>query len=179
MYTNSLSNIKKSTLETRLSRCGFIEVKMDKDGLYSGLVLPPPHALLLWRLSWISCLSGIYAIARGHYLLAPVPLGVWLTSMNYWKYPVQNSMRRKIDIGYVLLSLTYQLLRSLNAQYAIYYWIIMSVTVAFFPLGHLLNNHNAWLGTFCQGMVHIGGNVGNIILYSGYISLNETAQLTP
>jgi len=176
MYTNRLSN---KNIKESMRLCGFVEVKIDKDGLYSGLVLPPPHALLLWRLSWISCISGVYAIARGHYALAPVPLGVWLTSINYWRHPVQNSIRRKIDISYVLLSLTYQLQRSLNAQYVIYYWIIMSVTITFFPLGHLLNNHNAWLGTFCQGMVHIGGNVGNIILYSGYISLNETAQLTP
>jgi hypothetical protein len=85
-----------------------------------------------------------------------------------------------MDISYVLLSFAYQIQMSINAQYVIGYWIIMLVTISFFPLGHLLNNHNAWLGTFCQGMVHIGGNIGNTLLYSGYISVNDTVKsLTP
>jgi hypothetical protein len=84
--------------------------------------------------------------------------------------PDTNSIRRKMDISYVLLSFAYQIQISKNAEYANYYWVIMSVVIFFFPLGHFLNNHNAWLGTFCQGLIHVGGNMGNILLYSSYIS---------
>ena len=102
------------TLTNHLSTWGFLEVKIDNDGLYSGLVLPPAHSLFLWRSSWISLLSGIYAIWRRHYILAPVPLGVWITSINYWRHPVQNSIRRKMDISYVLFAFAYQIQMSIR-----------------------------------------------------------------
>ena len=146
------------------------ENPVDKDGLYSGLILPPLHSNFILNLAWLSFFSGIYAISREHYTLAPVPLGVWATSLNYWRYPVAISIRRKVDIAYVHIGLIYQIYRSVNSQYAIAYWIIISITCAFFPLGIALNKYSVGLGTLCQDMVHIGGNIGNIVLYTGNIS---------
>ena len=157
-------------IKTFISKFGFIDIKPCKNGLYSGLSLPPKHSLFIWRLSWLSLVAGIYAISRGHYSLAPVPLGVYVTSLNYWRHPIHSSLRRKIDITYVCLSLLYQVWRSVNAQYHNMYILIMSITICFFPLGIWLNKYSSWLGTFCHGMCHVGGNIGNIILYSGSVS---------
>jgi len=60
-------------IKTFISKFGFIDIKPCKNGLYSGLSLPPKHSLFIWRLSWLSLVAGIYAISRGHYSLAPVP----------------------------------------------------------------------------------------------------------
>jgi len=158
-----------SRLKTHLDNWGFIEVAADPDGLYSGFILPPQPAMFLWKLSCLSFISGSYAIVRGHYTLAPVPLGVCITSLNYWRHPTPNSMRRKIDIGYVNLALVYQIYRAVNAQYVTEFWIITLITLSFFPLGVWLNNYSAWLGTLSHSMVHIGGNIANIVLYAGTI----------
>jgi len=111
---------------------------------------------------------GYLCYFKRHYSLAPVPLGVYVISLNYWRHPIHSSLRRKIDITYVCLSLLYQVWRSVKAQYHNMYILIMSITICFFPLGIWF-----WLGTFCHGMCHVGGNIGNIILYSGSVFIIE------
>lgn len=135
-------------------------------------VLPPDQSNYLWRLSWLSFASGIYGITQGHYDLAVVPLGVWITSINYWRKP-DYSWRRYADITYVHVSLIYQLLRSIEAQYRIPYWIVLGVAVGFYPIGCYFHqtgdNRGGWPSTICHGMVHIFGNISNFILYSGNV----------
>jgi hypothetical protein len=135
------------------------------------LVLPPAQSNYLWRLSWISLASGIYGLTQGYYDLAAVPLGVWLTSINYWRSP-DFSWRRYLDITYVHMSLTYQILRSIDAQYRVPYWITLGVGVGFFPIGCYLHGDKSgcqWPSTLCHGMVHIFANISNFILYSGFV----------
>ena len=141
----------------------------DKDGLYNGLVLPPNQYWFLWKISWFSLGSASFAIYRGYYDLALVPLGVWLTSINYWRYP-DYSWRRYLDIGYVHCSLIYQLTRAYNAEYWIPYFIILSIGIICFPISIYFHKKNSWLSTILHGMVHIFGNISNIILYSGKIT---------
>ena len=148
---------------------GFDEVEIDEDGLYSGMVLPDSHSKFLWKISWISLFSGIYGITQGHYSLAPVPIGVWFNSLNYWRSPQPTSMRRWFDIAWAISGLTYQLHCAIGSQYMYEYWILMTITASFYPLGHILNNTSSWLGTFSQSMIHVGGNIANVILYSGYV----------
>jgi hypothetical protein len=88
--------------------------------------------------------------------------------------PDTNSIRRKMDISYVLLSFAYQIQISKNAEYANYYWVIMSVVIFFFPLGHFLNNHNAW-----DLLSRTDTRWGQYGKYSVIFQLYITAQLTP
>ena len=136
-------------------------------GLDDGFVLPPDQSNFLWNLSWLSLASGIYGISQGHYNLAVVPIGVWITSINYWKKP-DYSWRRYADITFVHVSLSYQVLNSFRAEYRFQYWACLGVAVVFYPLGCYLHsqNKNKWHSTLCHGMVHVLGNVSNVILYS-------------
>jgi hypothetical protein len=171
MLYSSLFNKErfKSYITNSLQSRGFIEVEPDDHGLYSGYILPKEHSSFLWNLAWLSFISGVYAIIKGHYSLAPVPFGVWLTSLLYWRNPEPQSLLRYTDIMYVFTALSYQMWRSIGAQYANMYWIVMAITVSFYPAGVFINSTSSWLGTFCQGVVHIGGNIGNMILYSGNV----------
>lgn len=141
-----------------MGNLGFVESPKDFDGLYKGLTLPPAQANYIWTLSWLSLGSGIL-----------VPLGVWLTSINYWRHP-DFSWRRFVDIIYVHMSLAYQISRAVRAQYAISYFCVLSVGVFFFLIGLYFHKKQPWLSTLCHGMSHILGNVSNVILYSGNIS---------
>jgi hypothetical protein len=133
------------------------------------LVLPPEHYWFLWSLSWLSLVSALYAVYRGYYDLACVPGGVWITSINYWRYP-DYSWRRYVDIAYVHIALVYQALRAYNAEYWIAYYIILAMGMICFPISVYFHKRRPWTSTILHGMVHILGNVSNFVLYSGSIN---------
>ena len=135
-----------------------------------GLILPPQMYWYLWSLSWLSFVSGLVATYRGYYDLSLVPFGVWLTSINYWRRP-DFSWRRYVDMGYVGLSLSYQLYRAIGAQYMVEYYAITLAAVACFPLAVFLHwrLRRGWPSTICHGMIHILGNVANVTLYAGHV----------
>ena len=152
-----------------LEKWGFRNIPVDADGLYGGLVLPLPQAHFLYRLSHLSLLSGTYGIYRGYYGLAMVPIGIYFTSIHYWKYPLARSFRRYADIAYVILSLTYQNSRTIYAEKKVLYWGVLLMALICYPLGYYFHHKNAWIGTFLHGGCHILGNLANIIVYSGKI----------
>jgi hypothetical protein len=154
-----------------LSYFDYYDMPMDEEtGLYNGLILPPTQHMYIFAISSLSLISGLYATSRGHYDLSLVPFGVFITSINYWRHPLFNSPRRYIDICYVHLSLLYQVYRAYNAEHAVYYYLTLAMSVAFFPLSwYYHQKKETWKGTFLHGMCHIMGNVSNIVLYSGNI----------
>jgi len=155
---------------TIFSLMGIEDIIVSSDGLYDGLVLPPGHFMYLWRLAWLSLVSGTYAIIMGHYDLAPVPLGVWLTSINYWWKP-DYSWRRYLDMAYVHVSLIYQVYRVIYYENAIAYFITVGLACLAFPIGMYFHKRRPAMSTFCHGLVHLFGNISNFILYSGDIEI--------
>jgi hypothetical protein len=134
------------------------------------LVLPPNYAKILWNVSWLSLASAVYACHRGYYDLAIVPGGVWITSINYWRKP-DYSWRRYVDMGYVHTALVYQLLRAHNSEHQRIYYTVLAIGCVFFPLGvYFHKKMDVRKSTWCHGMVHLLGNVSNVILYSGYVT---------
>jgi len=141
----------------------------DHDGLFNGLVIPKKQANYLFALSWVSLASGLYAIYRGYYDLSAVPLGVWLTSINYWRHP-DYSWRRYFDMAYVHLAMIFQIWRAVGAENMKEYYILLAVACLFFPIGvYFHQNNNQWGSTICHGQVHVFGNISNFVLYSGYV----------
>jgi hypothetical protein len=174
---NKLTNVElcetekviKPNWQKMLEYYNYIDIICDNDGLYSGLVLPYENSIFIMNLSYLSLFSGAYCYMNGHYTLLPVPLGVFLNSINYWRDPQPKSIRRYNDIIWAITGFIYQLWRSIGAQYQYIYMIVMFIAICFFPLGHMLNKTSCWLGTFSHCMIHIVGNIGNIILYSGIV----------
>ena len=65
---------------------------------------------LLYKTSFISLFSALYALYKSHYSVAFVPGCIFLTSINYWKNP---TLRKKyIDITCVKIMITYQIIRA-------------------------------------------------------------------
>ena len=126
------------------------------------------HYEYLWKISWLSLLSGTYALGRGYFDLAAVPLGVWLTSINYWHAP-HFSWRRNVDMFYVHVSMGYQLYRSIEAEYRKAYWVVLGMAVLCYPVSVFYDKKSPWFSTLLHSGVHIFGNISNFILYSGYI----------
>jgi hypothetical protein len=133
------------------------------------LIIPQAHADLLWYVSWFSFASAVYAWNQGYYDLAIVPGGVWVTSINYWRKP-DYSWRRYVDIGYVHTALLYQMLRAQESEHRRMYYTVLAMGCLFFPFGvYFHQNMHLRRSTLCHLLVHLLGNVSNVILYSGYV----------
>lgn len=115
-----------------VAKCGLENLPPDDDGLYDGRVLPPSHSRIFMCLAWISFLTGTYAATMGYYDLSAIPLGVWLTSMNYWRRPILYSWRRYFDLSFVNIALIYQLYRARLAENMMGYYAVIGITLFFF-----------------------------------------------
>lgn len=129
-------------------------------------IIPRDHYNYLWRISWLSLFTSLYAAKQGHYDLAFVPGGIFLTSINYWRNP-NYSWRRTLDINYVRLALAYQVYRAYKSQYSSMYYAITTCAVACYPIAiYYYKQNQLWKSVYFHSMIHILGNVSNVILYS-------------
>ena len=132
-------------------------------------MISPQQAHFLWRISWVSLSSSLYALYRGHYAFVPVPGGVFLTSINYWGAP-DDAWRRKLDMTYVMAALLYQSFMAMDAEYAMAYYLLLSIALASYPIGwYSYLRGDTWMSVYIHSIIHMAGNVANIALYSGCI----------
>lgn len=131
-----------------------------------GFVLYPEQSAFIWKASWAS----LYALKTGHYDLAIIPGGVFVTSLNYWRNPDFLSWRRHVDVSYVQLALVYQMVRAYNAEYAKLYYLTMVLGMSCYPISyHYYYKKQYWRSTYMHSCVHVISNIANVILYSGYV----------
>ena len=143
------------------------EENPDADGLYQGLILPHAHYRILYKTSWLFLASAVYAYEMTHYDYVVLPLGVWATSINYWRKP-DYSWRRYVDMFYSHFAVIYQGLTAYGAQYQIPFYVIFVLAVISYMFGiYYKIKGKGWNSTLCHGNAHILANVGCFILYSG------------
>lgn len=129
-------------------------------------ILPPQYSKYIYNLSYLSAITSSYALYKGHYDLAICPGCVFVTSINYWRNP-DYSWRRYLDMLVVTSSLTYQIVRAYPTKYATLYYTIVCYGIGFYSIGiWFYNRGSLWWSTVSHGMLHILGNLSNIILYS-------------
>ena len=137
------------------------------------------YSSFIFRVSFISFLSSIYALHCECYDLAAVPGGVFLTSVNYWRDPVYG-WRRNLDMSYVAAALTYQNYRayhllspsspssSSQLPALLTYYTLMGIGIGCYPLSvHLYKKKDIWSSTYVHCLVHVLANIANVVLYSG------------
>lgn len=132
-------------------------------------ILSEEQYTYLYMTSWVSLVSCIYAAHRQHYDLAVVPGSVFLSSINYWRYP-DYSWRRYADMAVVHAALLYQLVRTRKAEYRFPYYGILSVGLIAYPIGwYSYTAGSYWMSVYMHMVLHIAANLGNLVLYSGSI----------
>jgi hypothetical protein len=129
----------------------------------------------IYRVSFLSFLSSIYAIYCECYDLAPVPGGVFLTSVNYWRRPTYG-WRRNLDMGYVMSAVMYQNYRAYHAFYytmkleqsfVLLYYALVLFGIACYPVSvYLYKKKDLWGSTYVHCLLHVVANIANVLLYS-------------
>jgi hypothetical protein len=131
------------------------------------LIVPLDHGYYMCIMASIGLLSGIYALKRGNYGFAVGPLGLWLTSVNYWRYPTYG-LRRNIDICWCLIALFGALQYSYISIHGLTWRYIMAISLLFYPFGWILYIYEYfWMATIVHSMLHVFPNLANVILASG------------
>ena len=130
-------------------------------------ILYPAQSKCILGVSFISILTCSYALYCGHYDLAIIPGGVFITSVNYWRLPVYG-WRRNLDIAYVCGAIIYQNIRAYNMSNAVPYYYLMGIGSLFYLLSNYLHKKKCyWGSTYTHCMLHVAANLANIVLYSG------------
>lgn len=122
----------------------------------------------LWKTSWASLASVVYSFHRGYYNHTLFTTLVLLTSLKYWSNP-SHQYYRMLDIIAVYSAILYHLYSVRNSQYCLQYWSAIFITVMFYPLSIYYEEKNTSLSDYFHSCTHIGGNIANVILYSGEI----------
>ena len=136
----------------------------DKDEL----ILPKEHNDLFIIFSLLSFVTAIYAIKRGYYDLSLIPIGVGINSINYWRCPKKNGLRRNLDVTWIYIGALWQILRAVESSKSVEFYTTMFISIIIFIFGrHFYMKKEYELSTFFHILVHIGGNIANYILYSG------------
>ena len=139
------------------------------------LTLPPPQARFIWYCAWLSLPSAIYAATRGSSTFAVdfVPASVWTTSLLYWRHPLRDSWRRKLDIMTVVTGACYQFyyafqtIRHTSPSHFAGYTALITASTACYGLSvYLMNRGHIWPSTYAHATIHFIANVANVVLYT-------------
>jgi hypothetical protein len=135
------------------------------------LTLPIPNANFIWYCSWTSILSAIVAYTSPTTArLAFIPASVFTTSILYWRNPVRNSWRRKLDIAVVLSGVSYQSYH-VYTQYSTpltrqsYTALIGVCASCYLSSNYFMKYGRLWDATYAHASIHIIANVANIMVY--------------
>ena len=147
----------------------FVHEKCDINGYYNNMIYPPSHCKIILRVSWLSAISGTYALYCQHYDMALVPYSVFISSNLYWSRPVFNCNMRYIDIIVVISGMSYQIVKSFNSDQMSAYLLTIILAMTFYPISNYYYYQNSWISVILYSFLHILANVSNIILYQSNI----------
>jgi hypothetical protein len=115
-------------------------------------------------------MSSIYGFQR-NVTLSYVPLGVFITSVNYWRKPTRG-IRRKIDILAVIIGISTHLYSSTKTNQLRMYGTSMGVCFGLYGLSWCLYKKGyLWASTISHGSIHVVASIANVLLY------NELSEL--
>ena len=132
-------------------------------------VIPLEHYKMLYISSFMMLAPMLFAIYKGYYFLSLFPLGIFLTSINYWCYPVR-CWRRNIDIIWVSISATYLGLVAYKSENGYLYYICLTILISSYFASNLVSKMRyQWTSTALHSCTHLFGCLGQFFLYNGYI----------
>lgn len=117
--------------------------------------------------SHASLFSAMYCIYHGirwHWIY---PIGVYVNSINYWRYPVRG-MRRNIDITFGCSGLAVSIAYSYwNVNDVLLYYWLTFLACSMYPISWWLHYRKYFtLSVIAHIMIHLFGNAGKIVLYN-------------
>ncbi|KAJ1490922.1 hypothetical protein T484DRAFT_1934257 [Baffinella frigidus] len=175
------------------SRPWFSEERED-----DGLALPSLHSKWLYRCSHLCVLTALLAASLGKWDLFMIPFGAGITSINYWRRP-DYGWRRYVDIVCIQLCVYWNLVRAVDVSEparTLFFVTEAAAILSFAPAMYycrrpadgnwtrfLQHEHadarSLCLSTFWHSLVHVLGNLANVILYLSDVPALSAAWFVP
>jgi hypothetical protein len=133
------------------------------------LILEKKYSKLIFYNSFNLLIISMIGLYNNYYLNTLSIFSVFLTSINYWRYPIKG-FRRNIDIMMVGLSIAYNSYYVYDCAYGHYYisMIILGIMIYIFS-GLLYTKKYLGLSTLLHCKVHLLSNIANYLLFTNNI----------
>ena len=116
-------------------------------------------------LSVCSLMSSLYGLQR-NVQLSYVPMGLFITSVNYWRNPTRG-IRRNIDIMAVGFGIVTHLYSSTKTNQQGMYGTSMCICGVLYGISwYLYKKGYSWSSTISHVLIHIVANIANVLLYN-------------
>lgn len=127
------------------------------------------HYNLFYKSAFFFLLPTIVAIYNGYYFYSLIPFGVFLTSTNYWRYPVRG-WRRNIDIIWVFFAITYGGLYAYHSENGDIYFTCILIVIIVYIFSEITMNYNYnKSSSLLHSCAHLFGSIGQVYMFSGFI----------
>lgn len=128
-------------------------------------VIPKKYGKRLYWTSYISLGTSLFSVYKNKLYILPIPLSVFLTSVNYWRNPIYG-WRRNIDITTVCISGLSKLYIARNNIYNKEIYLLFNIGIFLYLIARfMVQDPNISTMTHC--MMHIVGNISVFILIYG------------
>ena len=143
---------------------------MTKNIKHYDLILRYEDSQIIYKMSWLFLFTSLYGFYEGNHNIISFLHGcIFINSINYWRNPIRG-FRRNIDIFSNIMTLLYgsYYVYGLHNSH-LYYYCILSVNINF-VLSWLVYSLNRFrLSVLLHCFVHLGGNIGNLLLFTDII----------
>jgi hypothetical protein len=129
--------------------------------------MDPDQSAVLWRSSWLSGFSCLYALYQNKLDWAPFSALVFFTSLNHWKDYRPGSWEQQLDMVCVSISLTHHLIVAYYTELYIPYYTLISIAACCYPVSYYYYFKNdIWTSTYYHCALHVIATIANLLLYS-------------
>jgi hypothetical protein len=133
------------------------------------LILEKKYSKWIYYTSFIFIIISMIGLYNNYYLNTLSVFSVFLTSINYWRYPIKG-FRRNIDIMTVSLSIAYNSYYVYDCAYGHYYISIIILGIFIYIFSVLLYTKKYFgLSTLLHCNVHLLSHFANYLLFTNKI----------
>jgi len=138
----------------------------DNTIIETGLIFPKKEYNLVFKTCFFHINHIIFAFYYEMYFCGYIDIILFGTSLNYWRYPLNISIRRYIDITWVSISISYHLYLSLYLKTLLSTMIILN-GIFMYPLSnyYLYIDKNYKYSAYLHSLLHVFCSIGACILY--------------
>jgi hypothetical protein len=143
---------------------------MSKNINLSELILSPEDSQIIYKMSWLFLFTSLYGFYESdHYMLSFLHGCIFLNSINYWRKPIRG-FRRNFDILTNIITLLYgsYYVYGLHNNH-LYYYCVLSIKINFALSWFVYSINRYKLSVFLHCLVHLSGNIGNLLLFSDIV----------
>ena len=123
--------------------------------MHNAVVLHPDGSNIIYISSFYLLVPFFFAIDYHVYGSSIVTGITFLTSINYWRKPIKNSIRRYIDINCVLLGMCYHLHLIYYYSLSKKYYYMIGIGSLLYPIEYKIPINNYYRIAICHSLLQI------------------------